>query len=126
MLPHPVLVASWCGLLITAWTLIPAGRLDGGDILYALSPRLHRVASACTIGALLYLGVFEWIGWLLLALILILPSIRHPRDLARTSLSVEWLVVVPLCLGIFLLAASTQPIAGMSLTHVLLRIHWGI
>jgi len=126
LLPHPVLFASWCGLLITTWTLIPAGRLDGGDILYALSPRLHKVASTCTIGALLYLGTFEWIGWLFLALGLILPSMRHPRSLARTSLSVEWLVVVPLCVAVFLLAASTQPVADMSLTRVLLRIHWGL
>ena len=126
ILPHPVLVASWCGLLITAWTLIPAGRFDGGDILYALSPRLHKVASTCTIGALLYLGTFEWIGWLFLALVLILPSMRHPRNLAGTALSVEWLAVVPLCAAIFLMTASTQPITGMSLTRVLLRIHWGI
>jgi membrane-associated protease RseP (regulator of RpoE activity) len=126
LLPHPVLVASWCGLLITAWTLTPAGRLDGGDILYALSPRLHRVASTCTIGALLYLGTFEWIGWLFLALVLILPSMRHPRSLARTPLSVEWLMVVPLCVAILLLTASTQPITDMSLTRVLLRIHWGL
>jgi membrane-associated protease RseP (regulator of RpoE activity) len=126
LLPHPVLLASWCGLLITAWTLIPAGRLDGGQILYALSPRVHRIASTCTIGTLIYLGTFEWIGWLFLALILILPSMRHPRGLARTPLSVEWLVVVPLCVAILLLTASTQPITDMSLARVLLRIHWGL
>jgi membrane-associated protease RseP (regulator of RpoE activity) len=123
LLPHPVLVASWSGLLITALTLIPAGRLDGGHILYAISPRLHRIASACSIGALLYLGTVEWIGWLFLALLLIPPPLRYSKSHARTPLSVEWLVVVPLCLTIFLLTASTQPVTGMSLTRVLLRIH---
>jgi membrane-associated protease RseP (regulator of RpoE activity) len=123
LLPHPVLVASWSGLLITALTLIPAGRLDGGHILYAISPRLHRIVSACSIGALLYLGTVEWIGWLFLALVLILPSMRRSKSIARTPLSVEWLVVVPLCLAIFLLTVSTQPTTGMSLTRVLLRLH---
>ncbi|MBB5057585.1 membrane-associated protease RseP (regulator of RpoE activity) [Granulicella aggregans] len=125
MLPHPVLVAAWSGLLLTALTLIPAGRLDGGHILYALSPRLHRIISACSIGAVLYLGTVEWIGWLFLALVLVQPSTKYFRSRDRTPLSVEWLVVVPLCLAIFLLTVSTQPITGMSLTRVLLRIHRG-
>jgi hypothetical protein len=123
MLPHPVLVAAWSGLLLTALTLLPAGGLDGGKILYAISPRWHRIISALSIGAILYLGTVEWIGWLLLALFLIEHSSKHFRSRAHTPLSVEWLVVAPLCLAIFLLTVSAQPIAGMSLTQVLLRIH---
>jgi Zn-dependent protease len=80
IVPHPVLVASWIGILITALNLIPAGQLDGGHILYALSPRLHKLGTNLSIGVLLYLGTVEWVGWLLWAFLLMSPSMaHHPR-----------------------------------------------
>ena len=125
MVPHPVLVASWIGLLITSINLIPAGQLDGGHILYALSPKIHRITSQIMIGVLLYFGTFEWIGWLFWAFLLMLPAMKHPRIPDRTQLSLKLLALAPICLVIFLLTASTQPVSGMSLLQVLLRIHWG-
>jgi len=125
MVPHPVLVASWIGILITAINLIPAGQLDGGHILYALSPRAHRICHHVMIGLLLYLGTVEWLGWLFWAFLLLLPAMRHPRIVDKTPLSLGLLALAPLSLAILLLTASTQPVAGMSLAQVLLRIHWG-
>jgi len=125
MVPHPVLVASWIGILITAFNLIPAGQLDGGHILYAISPRAHRVVHHLMIGVLLYLGTVEWLGWIFWAFLLMLPAMRHPRVLDRRPLSLALLALAPISLAIFFLTASTQPVAGMSLAQVLLRIHWG-
>ncbi len=126
MVPHPVLVASWIGILITSINLIPAGQLDGGHILYALSPKLHRIMSQVMIGVLLYFGTFEWIGWLFWAFLLMLPAMRHPKIMDKAQLSIKLVAMAAVCLVIFLLTASTQPVTGMSLLQVLLRIHWGL
>jgi Zn-dependent protease len=126
MAPHPVLIASWVGLLITAFNLLPAGQLDGGHIVYALSPRLHRLSSTATIGVLLYLGTIEWIGWLFWAILLMLPMMKHPKILDRTPLGLETLALAPVSFAIFAVSASTQPVAGMSLMQLLLKIHWGL
>ena len=76
--PHPVSLAGWIGLLITALNLLPGGQLDGGHILYAISPRLHRISMRILPIALLIAGVFCWAGWMLWGLILLLPAMRHP------------------------------------------------
>ena len=77
--PHPVLLAGWIGLLITALNLLPGGQLDGGHILYAFSPRLHRISMRILPVALLIAGVFCWAGWILWGVILLLPAMRHPQ-----------------------------------------------
>jgi membrane-associated protease RseP (regulator of RpoE activity) len=53
---HPTAVAAWVGMFATALNLLPAGQLDGGHIVYALTPRGHRWISWMTAIGLLYLG----------------------------------------------------------------------
>src|SRR5271163_3992615 len=65
LLWHPVLIASWVGLFITSLNLIPAGQLDGGHILYAVSRRWHRRATIAVPVLLLAAGITLWVGWLL-------------------------------------------------------------
>src|SRR5688572_6167504 len=61
---HPVAIAAWVGMFATALNLLPSGQLDGGHIVYAVSPRAHRVVSRVTVVVLVSLGVFYWLGWL--------------------------------------------------------------
>ena len=59
---HPTAIAAWVGMYATALNLLPSGQLDGGHIVYALSPRIHRLLSWLTVVALAYLGRFNY-GW---------------------------------------------------------------
>src|SRR5271165_324268 len=80
---HPVAVAAWVGMFATSLNLLPGGQLDGGHIVFSISPRLHRWTSILCVAALIPLGKFFWQGWFLWAVMLALtwrhPSVpRHP------------------------------------------------
>lgn len=116
--PHPVLVAAWIGLFITSVNLIPAAQLDGGHILYAVSPRLHRSCTNAVILLLFFAGTMLWVGWLVWACFL-LPSLRHPAvpELPATPPRRIWFAAVSLVL--FILTFTPQPFAGGSLMNLL-------
>src|SRR5713226_5489890 len=38
---HPIAAAAWVGMFATALNLLPGGQLDGGHIVFSISPRLH-------------------------------------------------------------------------------------
>jgi membrane-associated protease RseP (regulator of RpoE activity) len=58
--------------------LLPGGQLDGGHIIFAVNPRLHRPISLLSILVLLPLSWFCWAGWLLWAVVLRFTGGRHP------------------------------------------------
>ena len=115
IVPHPVLTASWIGLLITTLNLIPAGQLDGGHILYAISPAAHKLSSRLSTAALILLGIFSWVPWLLWAGVLMLPGMRHPQVPDVGEIKTWHYLLVPICALLFLLAGTYQPFAGYSL-----------
>src|ERR1700728_278176 len=45
VLLHPVAIAAWVGMFATALNLLPGGQLDGGHILYSISPRARLSVS---------------------------------------------------------------------------------
>ena len=75
----PVAIAAWVGMFATSLNLLPGGQLDGGHIVYALSPRSHKIVSRLTVLALVPLGVFCWAGWLIWAVLLLVSLLRHPH-----------------------------------------------
>jgi len=74
----PLARAAWVGLLATMLNLIPSGQLDGGHLLYAFFPRLHRWVSWVMAALMLYMGWRFWTGWYLWAALLASMRARHP------------------------------------------------
>ncbi len=123
LLWHPILIASWLGILLTSLNLLPAGQLDGGHILYALSPRLHRIATYAVIAGLIYLGIVHWAGWLAWAAFLCLPGMRHPPVNDTRSLPPRLLALVPLAIIVLLLTAMPEPFTSFSAIDLISKIH---
>jgi Zn-dependent protease len=123
LLPHPILVASWIGIFITSLNLLPAGQLDGGHIMYALSPRVHRVTSYLTIIFSVLAGLFLWVGWLLWAFLLFLPGMRHPKvDCIDEPLDARHRNMAIACGIIFVLTILVCPFTGTSVVDILNHI----
>jgi membrane-associated protease RseP (regulator of RpoE activity) len=117
--PHPVLVAGWIGLFMTSLNLIPGGQLDGGHLLYALSPRLHRRMTLILPVLLLIAGVFFWVGWILWGLILLLPMMRHPKVPLHGGLHRGRVILGILGVAIFLLTFTLTPFYDNSLMQIM-------
>jgi hypothetical protein len=115
IIPHPVLSASWIGILITALNLIPAGQLDGGHLVYSVSPKVHTICTRLVVAILLFLGVFSWFGWLIWGVILLMPAMRHPRIPDSTKLTRAQFALIPVCAAIFVLSFMYKPFNGFSL-----------
>ena len=69
----------WVGMFATALNLLPSSQLDGGHIVYALAPRVHRIVSWITVIALVYLG-HRYVGWRVWAGLLIVMNVITSRQ----------------------------------------------
>jgi membrane-associated protease RseP (regulator of RpoE activity) len=117
--PHPILVAGWIGLFITSLNLIPAGQLDGGHVLYALSPRANRWTTKLLPLALFVAGAVCWVGWILWGCFLLLPAMRHPKVQPDPPLTPGRRLLGVVALLILLLTFTPSPFYDSSLMHFL-------
>ena len=110
---HPIAAAGWVGMFATAMNLLPGGQLDGGHILYAVVPRLHRWISLAMVLALIVLAKYFWVGWLLWSVVLYLTSFHPPLPRQRTISSARKAVAF---FGVVMLALSftPEPLVGAS------------
>ncbi len=110
---HPVALAGWVGLFVTALNLFPVGQLDGGRIAYALFGARHRQVSIATFFGLLALGaVFRSANWIVFAgLVALLIGFHHAPPLDDlTPLSPRRYKVGVFCLVLLLLLIPPVPI----------------
>ncbi len=104
---HPLAVAGWTGLFITALNLIPIGQLDGGHILYALERRWAFVVSVALFALAVLAIVIEpktyW-PWTLMLFLLLLGRLRHEPteespDFGRGRKVLGWLLLAFVFIG---------------------------
>ncbi|MGE5198619.1 MAG: site-2 protease family protein [Rhodospirillaceae bacterium] len=116
---HPMALAAWFGLLVTALNLLPVGQLDGGHVSYAVFGRKSFFISigAIGIGIGLCFYSYSWILWTVLLIVLLsVFGWRHPPTwddhvpLDRTRL---WLAV--LALLVFVVCFTPAPIEPLDL-----------
>jgi membrane-associated protease RseP (regulator of RpoE activity) len=87
ILLHPLALAGWLGLFVTALNLLPLGQLDGGHVVYALAPDRHTLAARVFVVCLIPLG-FVWWGWWAWALVVLVVNrgrVEHPAVLQREA-----------------------------------------
>ena len=113
---HPVAIAAWAGMLATALNLLPGGQLDGGHLVFAVSPRLHRFLSRGMILSLVVLSWFFWVGWLLWALLLALSGLRRPVVPRRPQLAKGRRRLALLALAMLVLTFTPSPIVHATFT----------
>jgi len=110
---HPVALAGWVGLFVTALNLFPVGQLDGGRIAYALFGARHRQVSIATFFGLLALGaVFKSANWIVFAaLVALLIGFHHAPPLDDlTPLSRRRYAMGVFCLVLLVLLIPPVPI----------------
>src|SRR5581483_7109283 len=118
LLIHPVAIAAWAGMFATALNLLPGGQLDGGHIVFSISPRSHRLVSRLTALALIPMGYFFWVGWFVWAILLSITGMRHPVVPTWPEIGPgrRWMALVALLM--LALTLSPAPIQHSSLPEL--------
>jgi membrane-associated protease RseP (regulator of RpoE activity) len=120
---HPVAMAGWVGMFATSLNLLPGGQLDGGHIIFAVNPRLHRPVSYVSITILLVLSWYCWAGWLLWAVVLRFTGARHPDVPLLPPLNAGRRVLAFFALLMLALTLTPAPFGGQGLRAVLQEYH---
>ncbi len=111
---HPLALAGWVGIFVTAINLLPAGQLDGGHVFRALFGERSRYVSYGIVVLLFGLGLF-YTGWLFFAVLILVLGFRHPpplndyTPLGPTRYAVGGLVLVLLVTGFVVVPLAVPP-----------------
>ncbi|HLE97398.1 MAG TPA: site-2 protease family protein [Candidatus Thermoplasmatota archaeon] len=118
---HPTAFAGWVGLFVTAINLLPAGQLDGGHVAAAMFGDKARYASYASVallaslgfGLLRPLGIPQYSGWVMFALLVAFLGLQHPPTLNHvTKLDTNRKVLGWLTFGLMVLCFTPVPISG--------------
>jgi membrane-associated protease RseP (regulator of RpoE activity) len=106
---HPLGLAGWVGIFITALNLIPIGQLDGGHILYALLRRRAVVVGwlLIVVGFVLVVTFQRW-AWLIFLMAALLVGPGHPPT-PNDELPIGRTRVIVGCLSFLLAVAGFTP-----------------
>ena len=116
---HPVGLAAWLGLLLTALNLFPIGQLDGGHIAYAVLGRRSAtvsVGATAVVIALVFLSS-SWFIWavLMIAMLAFLGPHHPPTADEHVPLDPTRRLVAALTAAIFAVCFSPAPFSALDL-----------
>lgn len=102
ILLHPLALAGWLGLFVTALNLLPLGQLDGGHVLYAMRPARHAGYARLFLMALVPMGLlwWGWWAWAVLVWLIHRGRVEHPRviqpgpGIGDTRGALGWFLIV--------------------------------
>src|SRR6266568_929242 len=122
---HPVALAGWAGMLATALNLLPGGQLDGGHLVFAVSPKLHKFLSWGIVGTLVVMAWFFWVGWMIWAILLALSGLQQPSVPRWPELGRGRVKMALLALIMLLLTFTPAPVANKSFPQVARELRHG-
>ena len=105
---HPIVFASWFGMLATALNLLPFGQLDGGHITYATLGRWSTPISIATVTTAVIM-TSQASSWLIMTVMMVVMLVlfgpRHPKVIyenepigrTRQVVAVLALIILILC-----------------------------
>lgn len=108
----PALLASSAILIITMLNLFPVGQLDGGHVAFAVFGRRHPAVGRVALFAMVGLGVFFWVGWLMWAALgAMVVRVHHPPVVDEAvPMTPGRRFVALLCLLLLVLTFSPAPL----------------
>ncbi len=107
---HPVFIAAWFGLFVTALNLLPLGQLDGGHAIYAVFGRWQRTIAIPLLIVLAFMGL-HWPGWWIWVAFTLFTGLRHPPVLDEdTPLDFRRKLVAAAVLLIFVVCFAPIPL----------------
>ena len=110
---HPIAFAGWIGMLVTALNLMPVGQLDGGHIIYAITPGKHSVIGKFFFVGLFPLGYF-WSGWFFWAAIIALMGFKTaPLKEDIEKLELTHIVLGAISMAIFVVTFIPIPFSNI-------------
>ena len=123
---HPLALAGWVGIFVTAINLLPAGQLDGGHIFRALFGERTRYVSYGVVALLFVLGIY-YTGWWFFAILILFLGLRHPPPLNdQTPLGTPRYAVGALVLAILITGFVVVPIAVPPGALALQNANWSV
>jgi hypothetical protein len=115
---HPVALAGWAGMLATALNLLPGGQLDGGHLVFAVSPKLHKLLSWVIVAALVIMAWFFWVGWMIWAILLALSGLQQPSVPRWPGIGRSRKKMALVALVLLLLTFTPAPVADSTFPQV--------
>jgi membrane-associated protease RseP (regulator of RpoE activity) len=122
---HPVALAAWAGMLATALNLLPGGQLDGGHLVFAVSPGLHKFLSWAMVAALAVMAWFFWVGWMIWAILLALSGLQQPSVPRWPGVGSGRRKMALLALAMLILTFTPAPVVNSTFPQVVHMIKHG-